>query len=143
MSDSLSSIFNIEPSSSPVNVITTDNKEITIAPDGAEDEDYNYARARSYELAEKGHEALDVAMRVVREAESPAAITALSTLIKTLSDVNKNLLSLNKDKADAKAAKVGQKNSIGQAVQTQNNIIFTGDSKSLNKLIQEQLGKQI
>ena len=81
-------------------------------------------------------------MRVVREAESPAAITALSGLIKTMSDVNKNLLSLNKDKAEAKTAKAGQKTgpNVGIAVQNQN-IIFAGSSKDLNKLLGEQFKK--
>jgi len=142
MSGALGKIFDI----TPVEVLTPDNASVVIAPAGAEDEDFEYARNRTYELAEKGHEALGVAMRVVREAESPAAITALSALIKTMSDVNKNLLSLNKDKADAKAAKAGHganTPSIGTAVQNQTNILFAGSSKDLNKLLQEHLAKQL
>lgn len=138
MSDALTRIFDIEP----VTVVTQDNKEIVLAPDddgNAEDADWAYARARSYELAEKGHEALDVAMRVVREAESPAAITALSGLIKTLSDTNKNLLALNREKSEAKTAKAGQsKNPSTTTIQNQQ-IIFTGNSKDLNSLLKAQL----
>lgn len=134
MSNALRKIFDVEP----VTVITPDDKEVVVVEEGDEDQDFIYARARSYELAEKGHEALDVAMRVVREAESPAAITALSGLIKTLSDVNKNLLSLNKDKADAKIAKAGKGHgaSIGTAIQHQTNI-FSSSSKDLNKLLKQ------
>jgi len=139
MTQALAKMFDVKP----VEVIDSTGNSMTVVEDGAEDEDFVYARTRTYELAEKGAEALDVAMRVVREAESPAAITALSGLIKTMSDVNKNLLSLNKDKAEAKTAKAGQKTgpNVGTAVQNQTNIIFSGSSKDLNKLLAEQLKK--
>jgi len=135
MSDSLAKVFNV----TPVEVIDSTGTSVTVPPEGAEDEDWVYARARTYELAEKGAEAMEVAMRVVKEAESPAAITALSGLIKTMSDVNKNLLVLNKDKAEAKSAKAGQNKKDTPSVQTTNNIIFSGTSKDLNKLLAEQL----
>ena len=135
MSDALSKIFNVEP----VEVITHDNQSVTIPPEGAEDVDYEYARANTYQLAQQGTEAMGVAMRVVREAESPAAITALSGLIKTMSELNKTLILLNKDKADAKNAKVGQKPTVGTAVNHQTNIVFSGSSSDLSKLIKETI----
>jgi len=139
MTKELAMIFDVKP----VEVIDNAGNSMTVVPDGAEDEDFIYARARTYELAEKGAEALEVAMRIVRGAESPAAITALSGLIKTMSDVNKNLLLLNKDKAEAKSAKSGQKTgtNVGTAVQNQTNILFSGSSKDLNQLLQEQIAK--
>lgn len=136
----LARIFEVEA----VEVVDTDGKSITVPPEGAEDEDHLYARARHYELAEKGAEALEIAMRIVRDTESPGAVKELSGLIKTLSDVNKSLLTLNKDKAEAKTAKTakgGGGPSVGTAVQTQNNTIFVGSSKDLNKLIAEQSNK--
>lgn len=137
MSEALAKAFGIEP----VEVIQQNGKSVTIAPEGSEDEDHTYARARHYELAEKGSEALDIAMRIARESENPRAIEVLSGLIKNLSDVNKSLLTLNKDKADVKTAKTGKGNgtSVGTAVQNQTNIVFNGSSKELNKLIAEQL----
>lgn len=137
MSDELSKVFDV----APVEVITQNGESITAVPDGNEDEDHIYARARHYELAEKGSEALGIAMRVVRESESPQAIKELSGLIKTLSDVNKSLLTLNKDKAEAKTARGGKSSTPTPAVGTQNNTIFVGSSKDLNKLISEQLNK--
>ena len=133
--NTLSEAFNV----APVEVITTTNESVMVVGDESEDVDFAYARQRTYELAEKGHEALNVAMKVVREAESPAAITALSALIKTMSDVNKNLLVLNKDKAEAKSAKAGKGGAthVGTAVQNQHNI-FVGSSKDLNKFLKEQ-----
>jgi len=137
MSESLSNAFGVET----IEVITQDGKSTTIVPDGDEDTDHLYARAQTYNLIEKGSEALDIAMRVARESENPKAIEALSMLMKNLSEINKTLVVLNKDKAEAKSARVGKgSTSVGTAVQHQSNI-FVGSSKDLNKMISEQLGK--
>lgn len=141
MSNALSKVFDVNP----VEVVSPNGTTTLTVPDGAEDEDYSYARARHYELAEKGSEALEIAMRIAHGTENPRAIEVLSGLIKTLSDVNKTMLGLNKDKADVKTAKTGKGNvtpTIGTAVQTQNNTIFVGSSKDLNKLISDQLGNK-
>ena len=139
MDDKLDKFFDIEP---VTEVISPDGKSTLIIPEGEEDEDHNYARARHYELAEKGSEALDIAMKVVRSSETPSAIKELSGLIKTLSEVNKTLLGLHKYKADVKTAKTGTgKGSslpLGGTNVQQQNIIFAGSSKDLNKLINEQ-----
>jgi len=139
--DKLSEVFDMVP----VEVITPDGKSVTVVEPGGEEEDHQYARARHYELAEKGSEALDIAMKIARETENPRSIEVLSGLIKNLSDVNKSLLSLNKDKYDARGAKTGKSTNqptVGQAVQTQN-IIFAGSSKDLNKMIAEATLKKV
>lgn len=137
MSDALSKVFDV----TPVEVIDSSGNSVTVPPDGGEDEDHTYARARHYELAEKGSEALDLALRIARESENPRAIEVLGCLIKNLSDVNKALLSLNKDKVDIKAARKGSHGlpNTNQGITQHNNIIFSGSSKDLNKLIAEQL----
>ena len=134
MSAELSKIFNIEP----IEVITS--QSVTIIEDGSEDADFIYARTQTYNLIEKGTEALNIAMKICKESENPKAIEALSGLLKNLSEVNKALVVLNKDKAEAKAAKVGQSTgtSVGTAINNQN-IIFAGNSKDLNKLLAEHL----
>ena len=142
MSDALSKVFDVMPRS--VEIVTSDNNSITVPPDGAEDVDHAFARAKHYEISEAGSEAIGIAMRIARETENPKAIEALSGLLKNLADVNKSLLTLNKDKSDAKTAKGGKgamsvqtPQTIGTAVQ--NNIIFAGSSSDLNKLIAEQM----
>lgn len=134
MSTGLSSVFNIEP----IEVITA--QSVTIVEDGSEDADFIYARSQTYNLIAKGAEALDIAMRIAKESENPRAIEVLSGLLKNLSEVNKSLVVLNKDKAEAKAAKIGQSSgtSVGTAINNQN-IIFAGNSKDLNKLLAEHL----
>ena len=88
MSEKLSEIFDV----APIEVIHTDGQSTTIVPDGDEDVDHGFARAKHYELSQKGSEALDLAMRVAKESENPRAIEVLSGLIKNLSEVNKSLL---------------------------------------------------
>jgi hypothetical protein len=136
MADNLAEIFEV----TPVEVIDNNGVSLTVAPEGVEDEDHAYARDRHYELAEKGAEALLIAMKIVRETENPAAIKELSGLMKNLSEINKNLLNLHKDKADIQAAKGSGKTQVGTNVEQQN-IIFAGSSKDLNKLIQNQLNE--
>jgi hypothetical protein len=136
MNDTMAEVFEV----TPVEVIDTAGVSLTIAPEGAEDEDHAYARDRHYELAEKGAEALLIAMKIVKETENPQAIKELSGLIKTLSEINKNLLHLHKDKADIQAVKGTGKNQPSTNVEQQN-IIFAGSSKDLNKLIQTQLNE--
>lgn len=143
MSEALSKIFNLDK---PVEVVDTKGNSVTVVPDGNEDEDHLYARARHYELIEKGSEALDIAMRIARESENPRAVEVLSGLIKTLSDTNKELLNLNKSKADIKSAKgkggaQAPQNQIGTAVQNQTNIVFSGNSADLDDLIAKRIGK--
>lgn len=139
MSDeALSNAFNVET----IEVITQDGKSTTIVPDGDEDSDHSYARTQTYNLIAKGGDALDIAMRVARESENPKAIEALATLMKNLAEINKTLVVLNKDRAEAKAARIGKGGtSVGTAVQHQSNI-FVGSSKELNKMISEHLGKE-
>lgn len=127
----------------PLEVVHTDNSTTLVIEDGDEDADHLYARARHYELSERGSKALDLAMKVAEQSENPRAIEVLSGLIKNLADVNKSLLSLHKDKADIKATRKSPLPAakIGTTVQQQN-IIFTGNSKDLNKLINEQLANK-
>lgn len=132
MSTELSEVFNIKP----IEVITP--KSITVVENGDEDDDFIYARSQTYHLIEKGSEALDIAMRICKESENPRAIEVISGLLKNLSEINKSLVVLNKDKAEAKAAKIGQGTSVGTAINNQN-IIFAGNSKDLNKLLTEHL----
>lgn len=130
----------------PVEVVHTDDSTTTIVEDGDEDVDAQYARVRHYELSKAGSEALNIAMKIARETETPIAIKELSGLIKNLAEINKSLLSLHKDKADIKATRktapsIPKVLSGGTTVQQQN-IIFTGNSKDLNKLINEQLANK-
>jgi hypothetical protein len=134
--DNLNEVFNMVP----VEVVLPDGKSVHVVEPGDEEEDLIYSRARHYELSEVGSDALTIAMKILRESESPSAVKEIAGLIKALSETNKNLLSLHKDKYDARTAKGSSKSqtpTVGQAVQTQNNIIFQGSSKELNNFLKQ------
>ena len=141
MSDALADLFKIECKEpvKPVEIISPSGESTLVIGDGDEETDYAFSRAKHYEISQAGSEAITIALKIARETENPRAIEVLSGLLKNLSDCNKSLLSLNKDKTDAKNAKIGKggiQPSIGQAVQTQN--IYVGSSKNLNRLLNEE-----
>ncbi len=134
MNDKLNEIFDLEP----VEIVHTDSTVTVIPPgkDGEEtDTDFNVARANHYQILKQASDAMDIALRVLRETENPRAVEAFSTLLKTVSEVNKQLLTLNKDKGEAKAAN-NQKNMPQNGTNIQaNNVVFTGSSAELSKLL--------
>jgi hypothetical protein len=68
--------------------------------DGNVNNDFEYARQTYHDILAKGSAALDDMMEVARSTEHPRAFEVLSTLMKTMSDVNGDLLSLHKKKKD-------------------------------------------
>jgi hypothetical protein len=64
------------------------------------DNDFEYARQTYHDILAKGSAALDDMMEVARSTEHPRAFEVLSTLMKTMSDVNGDLLSLHKKEKD-------------------------------------------
>tara|TARA_R110000868_G_scaffold282471_1_gene542722 strand:+ start:3019 stop:3384 length:366 start_codon:yes stop_codon:yes gene_type:complete len=64
------------------------------------DNDFEYARQTYHDILAKGSAALDDMMDVARATEHPRAFEVLSGMMKTLADVNGNLLDLHKKKKD-------------------------------------------
>jgi hypothetical protein len=136
MANKLDEILNIEPQ--PV----LEPEEVVVPPntDTVEDIDFDNVRANYYELLDQGKAAMNTAMRIAAESENPRAIEVLSGLFKNVADVNKQLLSLSKDKADIKAVKRSgsnpQQSLSGQTIQ---NAVFVGNGADLNKLLADRL----
>ena len=79
-------------------------QQIVQPPEGADDDqidkDYAYTRANLYNIIERGTEALEEVLEVAKQSQQPRAFEVVSTLVKTISDANKDLLELkNKQKA--------------------------------------------
>lgn len=64
------------------------------------EKDYEYSRSTYYDLVEKGREAIEMMIEVARDSEHPRAYEVLSKLIKDTSDVNGELMDLNKKRKD-------------------------------------------
>ena len=78
------------------------------------EKDFEYSRATYYELIEKGKESLELAIRVAEETEHPRAIEVLGQMLKHTSEVNGQLMDLNKkqraliDKQEQNHPKINQ-----------------------------------
>lgn len=117
----------------------------TIVPqtgDAVEDVDFDSVRTNQYELLAQGKDAINTAMLIVNETQSPRAMEVLSNLLKTVSDMNKQLLTISKDKADIKATK-DNKTSLSLPQQNIQNAVFVGSSSDLNRKVVEIINDKV
>lgn len=98
--------------------------EIVPVPIDTEAEDLDNVRKINYELIAKAKDALDNLIDFAKASESPRAYEVVATLIKTTSDVAKNLSDMS------------GKNSKTPDTLTQNNI-FVGSTAELQKLLRD------
>ena len=94
------------------------------------DNDFEYARQTYHDILAKGSAALDDMMEVARSTEHPRAFEVLSTLMKTMSDVNGDLLSLHRKKKD-----LTKNDHPVAAIGTTTNNLFLGSTVELQKLL--------
>lgn len=95
----LSDIFDIDPIT-PTNVIEVKETAVVEIKDSTIEDDVEFARENIKKLINKGGAAFDNLLLVANESEQPRAYEVVATLIKNLSDLNKDLLELQKRKKD-------------------------------------------
>ena len=127
--ETLSAEFGIEPMK-PTEVITAEGQVITASTNKIED-DYDHARNNLRLLLLDGQAALQTALAVAQQSEHPRAIEVVGNLMKQLADINQQLLDLHQQKQKLDAPKEGGKSKEV----TNNNVIFTGSTADLNKLL--------
>lgn len=91
------------------------------------DSDYEYARGNMIAIIEKGNEALSGILDVAGMSQHPRSYEVAATLIKTMAEVNKDLLDLTKKKMDM-TGEIGQPKTI-------TNNLFVGSTAELQKFI--------
>ena len=97
-------------------------------------DDFEYARQVYHEILAKGSAAMDEMIGVATATEHPRAFEVLSTLMKTLADVNNNLLDLHKKKKEF------NKTDTTEALPgTTTNNVFFGSTSDLQKMIIDQM----
>jgi hypothetical protein len=104
-------------------------KEVKIKRKDQIRQDYDSARKNMKELISRGFEAIDGIMRVA-EGDSPRAYEVASILMKTVSEINTDLMGIHKTTADALGTNKVVKN-------TTNNSIFVGSTRDLQNLINQ------
>lgn len=89
--------------------------------------DYEYARGNMINVIEKGQEALSGILEVAAMSQHPRSYEVAASLIKTMADVNKDLLDLTKKKMDI-SGELGQPKTI-------NNNLFVGSTAELQRML--------
>ena len=93
LNEKLSEVLDLEP-------IETTATEIVPVTNTVVNDDADFARQNIRELIEKGSLAVDGILNVAKESEHPRAYEVAATLIKNLSDLNKDLMEIQKRKKD-------------------------------------------
>jgi hypothetical protein len=129
--DDISSSLNMVPLDSN----NTPLKVIEVKPQDTVDDDFDYARGNLINIIEKGNEALNGILDVAGMSQHPRSYEVVSTLIKTLTDANKDLLQLSKQRKDLK----GKEDDTPQTV---NNNLFVGSTADLQKMLKSAKDQQ-
>ena len=95
--------------------------------------DYEYTRGNLYSLIEKGQEALNGALELAQETDSPRAYEVTGQLIKSISDATDKLLDLQKKLKEVNA----EEKQKGPS--TVNNALFVGSTAELAKMLKNGL----
>lgn len=119
---SLSTFFNIEPTKELTNV--TPNEGST----GAVKADYEFARENLKKLIDTGAMSLEGILKVATESDSPRAYEVLATTLKTLAEINVNLMDVSAKHAQATKTNINHQT---------NNSIFVGTTKDLQSLLKK------
>jgi hypothetical protein len=128
--DSLSNAFGLAPMAPQSNEVITHDGEIITPPNQKVENDYDTARTNLRELLTTGKAALEHALEVAKSSEHPRAFEVVGNLMKQLADVNQQLMDIHQQKQKLDGPKEVSKKEV-----TNNNVIFTGSTADLNKLL--------
>jgi ubiquinone biosynthesis protein Coq4 len=101
-------------------------------------DDYDFARSKYYNLAEKGDEAIDLMLDLARESEHPRAFEVLSNMIKQNAEVADRLMELQKKTKDVRNTEDQKQlpNSM-----TQNNV-YVGSTTDLQRMLHNKIDQK-
>lgn len=132
MNDPIANALNIAPLKDSKKEVTTIDKEIVVhQSDSQLDNDFEYARRNLYDIIEKGQQALEGILDVADQSQHPRSYEVAANLIKTMSEVNKDLLDLTKKKRDLQPKKEEETKQ-----QVANNLaVFVGSTAELQEIL--------
>lgn len=123
INEKLSELFDVEP----LKLETPKQDVVVISDTNPVESDAEFARKNIRNLIDKGSHAIDDLLQVAKHSESPRAYEVAANLIKNLSDLNKDLLEVQKRKKDLVVEKSSGVN-VDKAV-------FVGSTAELMKLL--------
>ena len=93
--------------------------------------DYELVQLNLKNLIENGNIALESALKVATESDSPRAFEVVAIMLKTMADLNNNVLDVHKK---AKLTTADGKTTVKQT----NNAVFVGSTKDLQNLLNKE-----
>jgi len=103
----------------------------TLSVENKLDRDYEYARTNFYNVIEAGTEALEEMLQVAKSSEHPRAYEVVATIMKTLVDSNKELVSMS-------SKKVKEDEMVPESNKpVTNNNLFVGSTAELQQLLKD------
>ena len=130
INDNLSEIFDIEPIQQVEVLPAIVNKSNTELVADEVESDAALARKNIKGLLDKGGVAIDNLLLVAQESEHPRAYEVAANFIKILSDLNKDLLEIQKQKQSLRPQEITNSINVERAV-------FVGSTAELLKQIRE------
>lgn len=127
--EKLSEILEIEPISyEDKNQIQTVPSNLTLIDDDAE-----FARQNIRHLIEKGNDAMEGILSVAKASDHPRAYEVAANMLKHLTDMNKDLMEIQKRKRDLQPKETSPTNGINV-----DKAVFVGSTKELVKLLKSK-----
>lgn len=134
LNDNLSEIFDVMPLEVPAEPPKQELLPVVMEDtDESVETDFSTARSSLKNLITKGETAIDGILQVAAQSEHPRAYEVAATFLKTLSDLNKDLLDIQKKRKDlnVKPQEKGGQTNIDKAV-------FIGSTAELIKMIKNK-----
>jgi hypothetical protein len=125
--EKLSEVFDLEP------IVPEDTvQELVPINNSVVTDDADFARTNIKELINSGSSALNNLLTVAKDSQQPRAYEVAATLIKNLSDLNKDLMEIQKRKQDLTGESTKNKNiNVDKAV-------FVGSTTELVKFLKNK-----
>lgn len=112
--------------------------EVKDEVDTSLDDDFEKTRNNIQLLLTKATPALESAVSLAASSESPRAIEALSTLLKTISDINAGYLDAQLKVAQIKSKKGVKEESSDAPKSVSNTLVFNGTTKELKEFLDKE-----
>ena len=129
----LSELFDVDPIATNVEVVSS-TEVVPVKSEDVVETDTEYARRNIRDLIDKGSVAVDNLLQVSKESEHPRAYEVVAGLMKTMADLNKDLLELQKRKKDLQPQLDSASNRGNITVEK---AVFVGSTAELLKQIRE------
>ena len=114
-------------------IVKKEIKEISVSDEDRFKKDFTDVRSNIRELIDTGKEAIDGILKVATEGDAPRAYEVVSQLLKTVSEMNHDLIDLHK-----KTKEINKEETVNNT----HNSIYVGSTSDLQDLINSSLSRK-